>query len=105
MWDYGKGVSLRIERIWRHSTLLAVALDLIAAVVAVVSLAVCRAVLRRNDVLGDEVRRTSESRIAELEAFSGRIAHDLRAPLATLELSLMWVVRALPVGNQKLEKA
>jgi signal transduction histidine kinase len=81
---YGKRVSTRIGGIWQRATAAAVVLDLAAAGVAVLCMLSFRRVLQRDLELSEMHQRATELRAAELEAFAGRIAHDLRNPLSAL---------------------
>jgi signal transduction histidine kinase len=70
----------------RRSSLLAIALDASSIVLgAVLLLAAVRAARLYHRAL-DERRRLAEARALELDHFAARVAHDLKAPLASVVL-------------------
>ncbi len=68
---------------------------LAAAALVVLAHAVVRAAMAREAA----ARRVVEERAAELEAFSGRIAHDLTSPLMTVSLALGAVEKRLQLDS------
>ncbi len=67
---------------------LAAVLNVVSVGVAIAALAVGRAALRRTLALEERGRDLQERRANELDAFSGRIAHDLLSPLMAVGLAL-----------------
>jgi signal transduction histidine kinase len=51
--------------------------------------------VRRAEAMAERAREALEERAAELEAFSGRVAHDLLSPLATVGIALELAQRRL----------
>ena len=82
-------VQASAEAVIEHRRASAVAAALFGAIsIAVAALAAVLAIgrLRARARLVDERDRLLSARAAELEAFAGRVAHDLRAPLAAVAL-------------------
>ena len=82
-------VQTSAEAVIEHRRASAVAAALFGAIsIAVAALAAVLAIgrLRARARLVDERDRLLSARAAELEAFAGRVAHDLRAPLAAVAL-------------------
>ena len=55
--------------------------------------------VRRAEAMAERARQALEQRAAELEAFSGRVAHDLLSPLATVGIALE--ARAAPTDHAR----
>lgn len=60
--------------------------------------------LRRNLGLIEAYGREKDRRIADLDAFAARVAHDLRTPLQTIQLSVL-DIRAGTTGDLRVERA
>jgi signal transduction histidine kinase len=63
-------------------------LDVAGIIVAGLVTLVLAKILKRHVRLENERRRVVEERASELEAFSARVAHDLRSPLSRVSLAL-----------------
>jgi signal transduction histidine kinase len=57
---------------------------------------------RREDEMTDAARRL-EARNSELDAFAGRVAHDIRSPLAAVNLALTPIATKLPSDDRALQ--
>jgi len=57
---------------------------------------------RREDQMADAARRLEE-RNSELDAFAGRVAHDIRGPLAAVNLALDPLATRLPSDDRALQ--
>lgn len=68
--------------IWAASALIA-----LGAVLAVFAVLVLRREASRRREVVDEHSRGQDSKIAEMEQFAGRVAHDIRSPLAAATLA------------------
>lgn len=66
-----------------------VVLALVGAIGAIILLVESVRLLRRY-------ARSAEERVAELEAFAGRVAHDLRGPLQTIQLTVATIAKQSP---------
>lgn len=70
----------------------------IAALTIVIGIYVTRAIRRRERKL--EIQATElENRNRELDAFAGRVAHDLRGPLSTIQMSASLVAERFPAAR------
>ncbi len=83
-----------VERTRRRSLVLAVALDVVSAIAALITAGLVTRVLRRHDAVLSERNELLASQAAELEAFSGRVAHDLLNPLSA---ALLGTERVTPL--------
>ncbi len=81
---YARGYAREVDRLHRRSRLIAIALDVLSVGLTVVAALLAWRALRVR------TRRDAE-RAVELEQFAGRVAHDLRNPIATIGLSLSMV--------------
>ena len=61
-----------------------------------------RQVARRESEMGTQARML-EARNRELDAFAGRVAHDVRGPLTTLKLAMSALGTKLPKDDRTLE--
>lgn len=77
------------------------ALSILSVVVAIAALAVGRQALRHALVLEERSRELQERRADELDAFSGRIAHDLLSPLMTVSLALGLAEQRIAAGGDE----
>lgn len=78
-------------------------LDALSAVFGIVLLYLVVQSLKRFTGLLREQQRTLEARANELDDFSGRVAHDIRGPLASLDMALQLLSnRAGDEGSQEL---
>ena len=79
--DRGAFLARRIERLGRESIALAVGLDGMSVLLAILTAILVVRVVRRYTEL-------SERRAEELELFAGRVAHDVLGPLGAASLAL-----------------
>lgn len=86
-------IASRIERIWRRSLVIGIVAVL---VVVALGLATATAVMR----LVRHVTRALHERAEELDAFAGRIAHDLVSPLTATIMTLTVARGSLPLDEQ-----
>jgi signal transduction histidine kinase len=93
------GAQARVRRLQRSSTVLFAVLALLGAALSVaVGLWVTRLVRQRED----ESRGYAallETRNHELDAFAGRVAHDLRGPLTTINLAASVLTQRAPAAG------
>jgi signal transduction histidine kinase len=86
----------RVERLQRSSMFLTGALALVGIVLsAVVGFYVLR-LLSQREQEADRYAALLEARNRDLDAFAGRVAHDLRAPLTTIGLATSKLARCAP---------
>jgi signal transduction histidine kinase len=101
--DRGASASLREISKLRHRllfTLLGIGLAAVAAT-TLLGLWAVREVGRREKEMVREAERL-EARNRELDAFAGRVAHDIRGPLGTLTLAMTPLAARLPAGDRSL---
>lgn len=88
-------------------------LGMLSAVLAIVTTVLAGLSLSSQARLADERNRSSEDRARELEAFAGRVAHDLKGPLGVLGLRLSnarryaseaRVIEALDKGTEHVQR-
>ena len=94
--DYGMQQVTQIQGLKRRSRHTALALSALSLLVAVVASWLVWRSARRQAELAVEHEALLVSRATELEAFAGRIAHDLKDPLGTLALRLALTKREHP---------
>jgi len=83
-----EGAALRIEEVHRRADRMALEMDTLCVLLAVVAAwLVARAVANARK-LQEEHRELALRRAEELEQFAGRVAHDVLSPLATVGLAL-----------------
>lgn len=92
--ELAAGVVGRIEVVRQRSHQIGVALDLGCAVVAIAAAIVVLGAVRRYTRLLEEHGRMLEDRANELEAFAGRVAHDIVSPLSAVSLAVTHARRA-----------
>jgi signal transduction histidine kinase len=79
------GDAMKVSRTLLPSALI---LGIMSAAAAVLTIALTYRSVRRAEALADLSRRALEHKAEELEAFAGRVAHDLLSPLMTVGLGL-----------------
>ena len=79
-----EGAALEIRNVRSSSAHLALVLDALCAFVAFAAAAVLWNAIRGHASLLTRLRRISEERATELDAFAGRVAHDIRGPLGVV---------------------
>jgi signal transduction histidine kinase len=84
----GNDLAVEIKRTRRSAALLGYGLDLLCALVAMTAGVLVFGQLRRHHLLREEHARLLEDRSRELEAFAGRVAHDIINPLAAARLAI-----------------
>ncbi|HVX96453.1 MAG TPA: ATP-binding protein [Polyangia bacterium] len=82
-------------------TLIAIGLVALAGTV-IIAVWASRQVGRREDEL-HRVARLLEERNRELDAFAGRVAHDIRGPLTAITLAMKPLESKVPEGDRSLE--
>jgi signal transduction histidine kinase len=91
--DRGAFLARRIERLGRESIALAVGLDGVSVLLAILAaLMVVRVVRRYTELV--------ERRAEELELFAGRVAHDVLGPLGAASLALDVAAKDLAPGSR-----
>lgn len=85
-----------IERSRLLSNRAAVGLDALSVLLALVVTRLAWRVLREHLDTQEAQRRLLSARAEELEAFSGRVAHDILNPLSAVGLSLQLIQRGVP---------
>ncbi len=80
------GSDIRMSR--RRAGAVAIVLDLLGGIATVAAAAIVLRSLRAHDALVAQRNRLLERQASELEAFAGRVAHDILSPLSTVQLSL-----------------
>ena len=83
-----------IRRVRTSSARLAMLLDAVSVAVAFVAAAALWSAVRTHANLLTRLHRVSDERATELDAFAGRIAHDIRGPLGVIALSFDLAGRA-----------
>jgi signal transduction histidine kinase len=83
-----------IRRLRTSSSRLARGLDIASAAIALVAGLVLWRAMRTHAVLLTRLRRLSDERATELDAFAGRVAHDIRGPLGVIGLVLELAARS-----------
>ena len=91
--EHGAFLARRIERLGRQSIGLAVGLDSVSVLLALITALMVVRVLRRYTEL-------IERRAEELELFAGRVAHDVLGPLGAASLALDVVAREAVPGSR-----
>jgi signal transduction histidine kinase len=96
----GQRLGVQIQRVRRRSIDLLWMLEALTVGLAAIAAVIAFRNLQRTTALLDESRRAaeerashSEERAKELELFAGRVAHDLRSPLAAVALRLQMAER------------
>jgi signal transduction histidine kinase len=102
----GQRLGLSIERVRRRSVDLLWVLEMLTVGLAAVATVVAFRNLQRTTALLEESRRNAEARAShseerakELELFAGRVAHDLRSPLAGIALRVSVAERKAGIGT------
>jgi signal transduction histidine kinase len=85
-----------IERIGQRARDVFFDLRAVTLLLAVVGVLLALTASRQHVALVEDSRRMAEARAGELEMFAGRVAHDLRAPLAVIEMRSSSRFRAEP---------
>ncbi len=86
--DHGIDATVQIDALKRRSRAISLALSGASLFMAIVTSWLVFRAARRQTELAVEHEALLTTRATELEAFAGRIAHDLKAPLGTLALRL-----------------
>lgn len=72
----------------------AFALDALAAILAVLAASIAYRASRQHDALLDAHALLLSDRVAELDRFAGRVAHDIRGPLGAIAVGLQLLVKS-----------
>jgi signal transduction histidine kinase len=94
-------LALRIEATHNRSRNLALALDLVSALVTLFAALSVKSASYRYAALVEENRRLLEERAEELEMFAGRVAHDILSPLSPVGIAVDLVSRQLEDGDPR----
>jgi signal transduction histidine kinase len=86
--DLAQREANEIRRLRTSSSSLARVLDVVSAAIALLAALVLWAAMRGHAVLLTRLHRLSDERATELDAFAGRVAHDIRGPLGVIALVL-----------------
>ncbi|MCY1036116.1 HAMP domain-containing sensor histidine kinase [Corallococcus sp. BB11-1] len=92
----GRELAERIRETRRQTLWLAMGLNVVCGILAVVVARLVHRELQARRALSDEHTRFLEARAEELEQFAGRVAHDIRNPLSSARLSAELAVRKSP---------
>jgi signal transduction histidine kinase len=88
-----RSLALRIEAASGHRRQLSLILLVLCVAATIVTAALLRRALRVHDHLLNLHNGLLESRSAELEAFAGRVAHDVRGSLTAVSLTMQRIAR------------
>jgi signal transduction histidine kinase len=101
--NHGAGaVLVRFSMIRLQLTLTLIAIGLVAlAGTVIIAVWASRQVGRREDEL-NHVAQLLEERNRELDAFAGRVAHDIRGPLTAITLAMKPLESKVPEGDRSL---
>src|SRR6185437_10721979 len=88
-----RGHATAILRARHDATVMATLLGNASLAIAIVATLLVLRVLRNRDRLTQDYLRLQRERSAELEAFAGRVAHDLRDPLSAIALQVLAATR------------
>lgn len=91
--ERGAALARRIAWLGRQSITVAIGLDTVSIVLAILTAVMTVRVVRRYTAL-------VEGRAAELELFAGRVAHDVLGPLGAAVLALDVAAREAPAGGR-----
>ena len=83
----------RILQTRQQATLIATLLGSVSLAIAFVATFLVLRVLRTRAQIAEEYVRVQRERNTELEAFAGRVAHDLRDPLGAIALQMLAITR------------
>lgn len=89
-----------IRRHRSGSARLALWLDAVSAAVALAAAVLLQRAMRSHATLLTELQNLTQERATELDAFSGRVAHDIRGPLNVITLSFDLAALASPAGGR-----
>ncbi len=82
-----------------------IALDAVATAVSLLAVVFAFRASRRHDRLQEEHRALLDARVAELDHFGGRVAHDILSPLGTIAFSLGALGRSGGEGRAEIDRA
>jgi signal transduction histidine kinase len=88
-----RALALHIQEVSTRMRLLSYALNSLCGLATVLAAVLLARTLRRHQRLHQQHQRFLENRSDELEAFAGRLAHDIRGSLAGVSLSLQHAQR------------
>ncbi|MEZ4750356.1 MAG: HAMP domain-containing sensor histidine kinase [Bdellovibrionota bacterium] len=77
-----------IVRVRRETASITLLLDALALLLSAVAVMLVYRVFHRHNLLVETKNQLLQDRVTELDRFSGRVAHDLKNPLATIESAL-----------------
>ncbi|MBX3229264.1 MAG: HAMP domain-containing histidine kinase [Labilithrix sp.] len=80
--------ALRIRHLRAQSSRVALALDVVCALLALLGAYLVQRFVRADREIAERRRQLQEERAAELEGFAGRVAHDILSPLGAIGFAL-----------------
>lgn len=86
--EESRKLALRIRWIRSRSMSVAVGLNVVCALVTIAGAITLRRAMNAHADLAERHRRLLQEQATELEAFAGRVAHDILSPLGTVALTL-----------------
>ena len=89
-----QGMARDVRRLRATTLRSIVELDALSTAIALATVVVAFRATRRHDQLKDELTALLTSRVAELDRFAGRVAHDVLSPLGTVTAALALVGRS-----------
>jgi signal transduction histidine kinase len=98
-----RALALRIQQVSTRMRQLTYVLNSVCGLATILAAVLLARTLRRHQRLLRQHQRFLESRSDELEAFSGRLAHDIRGSLAGVSLSLQHAQRL--TGDEQIAAA
>src|SRR5581483_1739859 len=90
----------RILQTRQRATLIATLLGSVSLAIAFIATFLVLRVLRTRAQIAEKFVRVQSERNAELEAFAGRVAHDLRDPLGAIALQMLALTRRYRPGPE-----
>jgi signal transduction histidine kinase len=89
----GRAAAVDIKVVRHRAVLVGWALDILCTLVAAIAALLVRHEVRRSAAVAEAYSRLQKERADELEAFAGRMAHDILNPLHAVSLSLDMATR------------
>ena len=89
-----QGMARDVRRLRATALRSIVELDALSTAIALATVVVAFRATRRHDELKDELNALLTSRVAELDRFAGRMAHDVLSPLGTVTAALALLGRS-----------
>lgn len=86
--EHSRAFAQEIQVFRERTTLLAIVLDVVCTAIAAFGVVLARRLIAKHQALVARHRALLEDRASELDAFAGRVAHDILSPLGTVSLAL-----------------